>query len=454
MICQGIRINVFDVIGSAYYDLIQDVAAGGHTYYRLSGGRGSLKSTFAAVTIISQMMRDGDKECLTNAICFRRHKANLRDSVFEQLVWAIDKLEASDYWKQSLSPLKLTYIPTGQVILFRGADKVKKVKSIKVSKGYIKYLWFEEVDEFEGPEKIRSIRQSVIRGGERFVVFYTYNPPKSQRSWVNDPVQWQRPDTLCHHSTYLEAPREWLGEQFIADAEHLKATKPEAYEHEYLGKVTGTGAEVFANLTARPITDEEIADFVTVRRGLDFGFATDPLAYVAVACDRKKRRIFIFDELYGIRISNRKAHQEIGKKNPDNGPVYADSSEPKSIHELRQYGMRVIPVKKGPDSVDYGIKFLQDLDEIVVDPERCPNAWREFYGYELELDANGNPIPEFPDKNNHAIDAVRYALNQECLKRREENKKPPGDPGRQTPQEKYERMVSSLTGGREPGIKI
>lgn len=454
MTYQKTRISIHEVIGPAYYKLAWDVAAGGHTDYRLSGGRGSLKSTFAAVTIVSHMMEDGEKGCPTNAICFRRHKANLRDSVFEQLLWAIDKLEVSEFWKQSVSPLKLTYLPTGQVILFRGADKVKKVKSIKVSKGYIKYLWFEELDEFEGPEKIRSIRQSVVRGGERFVVFYTYNPPKSQRAWVNDPVQWMRPDTFCHHSTYLEAPREWLGEQFVADAEHLLATKPEAYEHEYLGKVTGTGAEVFTNLTARAITDEEIASFVVIRRGLDFGFAADPLAFIAAAYDRKKRRVYIFDELYGIRISNRKAFLEIKKKNPENGPVYADSAEPKSISELRQYGMRVIPVKKGPDSVDYGIKFLQDLDEIIIDPERCPNAWREFYGYELEFDAGGNLIPEFPDKNNHTIDAVRYALNQECLKWREEKKKLPRDPDKPSPEEKYRRMVESITGGEEPGIMI
>lgn len=145
------------------------------------------------------------------------------------------------------------------MILFRGADKVKKAKSIKVSKGYIKYLWFEELDEFENPEKIRSVQQSVVRGGEAFVVFYSYNPPRFAAQLGQQPGKLQRPDLLEHHSTYLTVPRAWLGEQFIMDAEHLRDTNPAAYEHEYLGKVTGSGAEVFDNLQSRRITDEEIS---------------------------------------------------------------------------------------------------------------------------------------------------------------------------------------------------
>lgn len=180
------------------------------------------------------MMRDAQNGKLTNAVAFRRYGINLHDSVYEQLLWAIDKLGVSHLWKETTSPLRLTYRPTGQQILFRGADKVKKSKSIKVAKGYIKYLWFEELDEFEGPEKIRSIQQSVIRGGEQFIVFYTYNPPKSQRNWVNDPVEFSMPGMLNHHSTYLTVPKDWLGEEFIVEAEHLKEVKPESYKHEYL----------------------------------------------------------------------------------------------------------------------------------------------------------------------------------------------------------------------------
>lgn len=414
MTSQKTTVKLTDIIAPAFYSLHWDVIGGRHTYYKLDGGRGSAKSSFCGSEVILGIMEDAQEGKHTSAVIFRRYGVNLHDSVYEQLLWAIDKLEVSHLWRQTISPLRLTYMPTGQVILFRGADKVKKSKSIKVSKGYIKYLWFEELDEFEGPEKIRSIQQSVVRGGEQFTVFYSYNPPKSQRSWVNDPVQWDRPDTINHHSDYLSVPRSWLGEQFIADAEHLKATKPEAYEHEYLGKVTGTGAEVFLNLTRRKITDEEIRNFDRIRRGLDWGYASDPFHYTVCHYDKTRKRLYIFYELHQARLSNRRAAELVKAENTANREIVADSAEPKSIAEMYEYGLRVIGARKGPDSVHYGVKWLsEELEEIIIDPERCPNTWREFYGYELEYDSNGNLKADYPDKDNHSIDAVRYALQDD-----------------------------------------
>ena len=417
MISQKTQVKLTDIIASSFYSLHWDIVDGRHTYYKLAGGRGSTKSSFISVEIILGMMEDAQYGRHTNTVAFRRYKDNLHDSVYEQFVWAIDKLNVGHLWKQTISPLRLTYIPTGQVILFRGADKVKKSKSIKVAKGYIKYLWFEELDEFEGPEKIRSIQQSVVRGGEKFTVFYSYNPPKSQRSWVNDPVQWDRPDTISHHSTYLTVPREWLGEQFITDAEHLKTTKPDAYEHEYLGKVTGTGAEVFRNLTNRKITNDEIKAFERIRRGIDWGYASDPFHYGVCHYDKTRKRLYIFYEIHLVRLNNRKAALMVKEENTNNQEVVADSAEPKSISDFREYGVKIKPAKKGPDSVDYGVKWLSDeLEEIIIDAERCPNTWREFYGYELERDANGNLKAEYPDKDNHSIDAARYALEDDMKK--------------------------------------
>lgn len=407
-------VRLSDVIAPAFYSVHQDILNGGHTYYKLDGGRGSTKSSFVSFEIILGMMRDAAAGKITNAVVFRRYKENLHDSVYEQLLWAIDKLGVAGQWKDTVSPLRLTYIPTGQTILFRGADKVKKSKSIKISKGYIKYLWFEELDEFEGSEKIRSIQQSVVRGGEKFTVFYTYNPPKSQRNWVNDPVEFSMPDMLQHHSDYRSVPAAWLGEQFIADAEHLKSVKPEAYRHEYLGEITGTGAEVFTNLTHRTITDEEISHFDHIRRGLDWGYASDPFAYVACNYDKTRRRLYIFDEIYQVRLSNAASARLVQQHNPLNQEVIADSAEPKSIADYRAAGIHIRGARKGPDSVDYGIKWLaEELEAIIIDPDRCPNTWREFYGYELERDANGNFKAGYPDKNNHTIDAVRYALEDE-----------------------------------------
>jgi PBSX family phage terminase large subunit len=403
------KVKLSELIAPSFYEIHNDIKHNRYTHYWLKGGRGSTKSSFVSLEIILGIMKDPN----ANAVALRKVKETIKDSVFEQLVWAIEKLKVAEYWDIKHNPMELTYIPTGQKILFRGADKPRKIKSIKVSRGYVKYIWYEEVDEFNGMEEIRIINQSLMRGGEQFVVFYTYNPPNRVNAWVNEEILIERPDRKVHHSTYLTVPREWLGEQFFIEAEHLKKVNEKAYRHEYLGEVTGTGGEVFTNVTARQIDNEEIKAFDRIRRGLDFGYAVDPAAYVVCHFDKTRRRLYIFHEIFQVGLSNRKLAELIKKENKSNKLVVADSAEPKSIAELRGYGINIRGAKKGPDSVDYGIKFLQDLEEIIIDPERCPNTLREFVNYELEKDKDGNFKAEFPDKNNHTIDAVRYALEDD-----------------------------------------
>jgi len=403
------EVRLKNIIAPSFYEIHNDIKNNRYTHYWLKGGRGSTKSSFAAIEIILGLMKDAN----SNAVALRKVKETLKDSVFEQLIWAIEKLKVSEYWDVKHNPMELTYIPTGQKILFRGADKPRKIKSIKVSKGYVKYIWYEEVDEFNGMEEIRMINQSLMRGGQQFVVFYTYNPPNSIRNWVNEEVLQQRTDRKIHHSTYLTVPREWLGEQFFIEAEHLKKVNEKAYRHEYLGEVTGTGGEIFANVTARRITDEEIKTFDRIKRGLDFGYAVDPVHYSVSHYDKTRRRLYIFYEIHQVAMSNRKLAELIKQENTGNKTIIADCAEPKSIAELKSYGINIRGARKGPDSVEYGIKFLQDLEEIIIDPERCPNTLREFLNYELEKDSNGNFKAEYPDKNNHSIDSVRYALEDE-----------------------------------------
>jgi PBSX family phage terminase large subunit len=433
------RIKLTSIIAESFYGIHKDIKAGLHTHYWLNGGRGSTKSSFVSIEIIKGIMEDAE----ANGVALRKVKDTLKDSVYEQLCWAIEVLGVTEYWDIPESKLVLTYRPTGQQIKFRGADKPKKIKSIKFRHGYCKYIWYEELDEFSGMEEIRMINQSLMRGGSKYIVFYSYNPPKSANNWVNAEVKLTREDRLTHHSTYLTVPREWLGEQFFIEANHLKETKPESYKHEYLGEVTGTGGEVFANVTCRKITDDEIKSFETIRRGMDFGYAVDPFSYLTMDYDRKHKRLYIFYELYKVGLSNRLAYDEIKLENKRNEQVIADSAEPKSINELRQYGLRIIAAKKGPDSIDYGIKFLQSLEEIIIDDTRCPETAREFLSYELEKDANGNFKAGYPDKNNHSIDAVRYGLNFECMRFREESKRK-----KEETEDKHRKMVKSMTGGR------
>lgn len=400
-------ISLKQLIAPSFYEIHNDLKQFRHTHYWLKGGRGSTKSSFISLEVILGMMKDTQ----ANAVVLRKVGQTLQGSVYEQLQWAVSVLGVEGYWVSKLSPLEMKYVADGREnkIVFRGADKPKKIKSTKFRKGYCKYIWYEEVDEFGGMEEIRTINQSLLRGGSDFVVFYSYNPPQSQSNWVNEEVLQKRNDRLVHHSTYLTVPPEWLGQQFLIEAEHLKNVKPMAYQHEYMGEVTGTGGEVFTNLTLREITDSEISHFDHIARGIDWGYAADPFHYTVNHYDKTRRRLYIYYEIQMLKLSNRKAAELVKAENKRNKLIVCDSAEPKSIAEMLAYNLKVLGAKKGADSVEYGIKWLQDLEEIVIDPKRCPNTAREFLEYELEKDANGNFKGHFPDKNNHSIDAVRYS---------------------------------------------
>lgn len=414
------RVKLSDLIAPSFYDLHWDIKDHKHTHYKLYGGRGSTKSSFISEEIIKGMMEDPE----ANAIAMRKVGRFLEESVFEQLLWAIEKFRVTDLWKIRYSPLGLTYKPFGNRIIFRGADDPQKIKSVKLKTGYFKFIWFEERAEFDGPEEERTILQSLMRGGTDYVVFYSWNPPKSINNWCNQDVMDEREDTCCHHSDYRAVPPEWLGEQFFIEAEHLQRTKPKAYEHEYLGIATGTGGQVFENITVRKITDEEIARFDRIKQGLDFGYGADPLAYLKMHYDKTRKRLFLFGEIYAVKMGNTKLARELKKFNPLNRMITADSEEPRAIAALQELGIRITGAKKGPGSVDFGMEFLSDeIEEIIIDPERCPNAKREFTGYELEQDKNGNFKGGYPDKDNHTIDATRYGLEDVMSSRKAKVKK-------------------------------
>ncbi len=409
--------NPYNVIAPHFYDLLDDVLANKHTHYWLKGGRGSTKSSFIGIVIPLLMMIDAQNGIHSNAVALRKVGDTLADSVYAQILWGIEMLGVSAYWQSKVSPLKLIYIPTGQEIRFRSAnnkDDHRKIKSTKFKKGFCKYVWYEELDEFFGMEEIRSINQSLLRGGSGYEVFYSYNPPKMLSNWVNNEVITVRTDRLVHSSTYLDVPVEWLGEEFIVEAETLKKNNELAYRNEYLGEATGTGGAVFTNITLRTITDEEIKHFDNISDGIDFGYAVDPACYGQNYLDKTRKRLFIFNEIYKVNLSNRKLWEEIIRVKKGSSYIIADSAEPKSIDEINSYGsLRVLGAKKGPDSVEYGIKWLQDLYEIIIDPERCPNTAREFSGYEYEKDKYGNFISKFPDMNNHTIDLTRYSREKD-----------------------------------------
>lgn len=407
----ALTVSLRDVIAPSFHEVHRALKApNAPSSVWLNGGRGSTKSTFVSVEVILGMMQDPT----ANAVVLRKVADTLRDSVYEQYIWAIEKLGVGHLWRTSLAPLRLTYRPTGQRILFKGADDPRKIKSIKFSRGVLGFTHFEELAEFDSMEAVRTILQSLVRGTDAPTVFFTYNPPASANSWVNTEAvqQSHREGVLVHSSDYRSVPPAWIGPIFIAEAEHLAKVNPRKYRHEYLGEATGTGAEVFANINPRRVSDKQIAMFDKTHHGLDFGFAADPTAYVGCYYNPSKQRLVIYDELYQVKLPTDKLAAELKKRNTGKEPIVADSAEPRTIHDLRGLGLPLLGAKKGPGSVDHGVKWLADLAEIIIDPVRCPNTLREFTGYELPRDKHGNLQGLYPDKDNHSIDAARYATEK------------------------------------------
>ena len=387
--------------------VLGDVLVHGHTHYDLPGGRGSMKSSFVSLTVVYLLLLERN----AHALVLRKVANTMRDSVYAQYLWALEQLGVQQFFDCRLSPMELVFRPTGQKILFRGTDDPMKIKSIKVPFGSITVTHFEEKDQFAGRAEIRTILQSTMRGGDRFWNFESYNPPLSRDNWANLDTAAERPDRLCHHSTYLEAPKEWLGEQFVAEAESLKLSDERAYQHEYLGLAVGTGGNVFENLELREIRDDEMRGFDRIYMGVDWGFAPDPFAFIRLHYDPARETIYLLDELCVLRQTNTLTAEELLRRGYQDGVITCDSAEPKSVADYRSFGLNARAAVKGPGSVEYGMKWLQGR-KIVIDRRRTPEALREFSRYEFERDREGNFISGYPDKDNHLIDAVRYALER------------------------------------------
>lgn len=397
------------LIAPAFYDIHRNIKNGDFTHYWLKGGRASTKSSFISLEVALDIIKDKN----ANAAILRKFGTSIDKSVYNQMVWALDKLQISEFFRFYKSPPRIEFIPTGQEILFIGLDDPQKIKSIKPKNGYFKDIWFEEITEFDGVEEIRNALQSLMRGGNKFNVFYSFNPPAEPNNWANKEANKQNDNKILHHSTYLDVPKEWLGEAFLIEAELLKNENPLVYAHEYMGEAVGLGLSVFNNIKIQKIEKLEINKFDNIIEGIDWGFSVDPFVFIKAHYSAKYRTLYIFDEIYKIGISNEDAINLVENKHCAYSEIIADSAEPKSIYDFDNAGLPIRAAKKGAGSVQYGIKRLQGLRQIIIDPVRCPNAAREFQEYSYIKNKDGTTKSAYPDKNNHTIDAVRYALEDE-----------------------------------------
>lgn len=378
------------------------------------GGRGSGKSSDIAHIIVQLIMRYP-----VNAVGIRKIDNTIELSVFAQIKWAIAEQKVSHLFKFKESPMRITYKPRGNYIAFRGALDPERIKSLKDANFPFAIGWIEELADFKTEDEVTTITNSLLRGeladGLFYKFFYSYNPPKRKQSWVNKKYEsaFVAKNTMVHHSTYLDNP--YISKQFIEEAEATKKRNERKYRHEYMGEAIGSGVIPFDNLRIEPIPDNLLQTFDNIRQGLDYGYATDPLAFVRWHYDKKKNGIYAMDEHYDVKVSNREIANWIKKQGYDREDIIDDSAEPKSNNEIKkEHGVRRIRgAKKGPDSVEYGEEWLDDLDFIWIDPERTPNIAREFENIDYQTDKDGNPKARLEDKDNHTIDATRYAFDDD-----------------------------------------
>lgn len=406
------QIKLSDLVTPHFYSLWRASNSRKYLNHVCKGGRSSGKSAHIAMKLIKDMM-----QYPVTALCVRKVGNTLAESVFEQLKEAIEMLGVGQYWHVVKSPLQLVYIPRGNKIIFRGADDPAKIKSIKMSKYPLAFLWIEELAEFKTEDEVSTIVNSVLRAelpdGLFYAFYYSYNPPKRKASWVNKKydTQFIPGNTFVHHSTYLDNPH--ISQAFIDEAEDVKEKRPQKYEWEYLGKAIGSGVVPFDNLTFRRIEDDEVRRFDNIRQGIDWGYGVDPMSFGRWHYDKTRRRLYAIDELYGVKMSNREVAEWIKSKGYQSDMTIADSAEPKSIDEMKTYGIRIKGAVKGPGSVEYGEKWLDDLEEIIIDPTRTPNTAREFENIDYQTDKDGNPKAKLEDRDNHTIDQCRYALEND-----------------------------------------
>jgi phage terminase large subunit len=406
------EIRTDEFVLESFWDYWVACDSSDYTHFVCKGGRNSAKST-----TISQRLNIDIMEKEINVLVVRKVEKDIYNTVYQQLKKTIALMGLQDEFVYFKSPMRIIYKARGNGFIFRGADNPGSFKSITSSEFPITQIWFEEVDQFKLEDDLQMIIDSILRErlpeGLRYKFFYSYNPPKRKQHWLNKKYETQfiPKHTYVHHSYYYD--NNYLSEQTIEEIEEAKRNNIRKYEWMYLGKPIGGGIVPFENLTFRKIEDEEIKSFDNIRQGLDWGYSVDPLAFIRWHYDKTRRKIYAMDEIYGVKMSNREAGQRIIEKKYHLTRTTADSAEPKSINELKEMGIMISGAEKGQGSVEYGEKWLDDLEEIIIDPNRTPNTAREFEMIDYQVDKDGNLKAKLEDKNNHSIDATRYGLERD-----------------------------------------
>jgi phage terminase large subunit len=419
------------MVKKKFIDLPKMVGKGYATFWHfkgriraVKGSRRSKKSKTTALWFIYHMM----KHAKANTLVVRKTYRTLKDSCFTELKWAIKQLSVEHLWQVKESPLEMTYIPTGQKIYFRGLDDPLKITSIAVEVGVLSWMWIEEAYEITSEDDFDTLAESMLGDCPEELwkqITLTFNP-WSDKTWIKKRFfDVEDPNVLAITTNYK--CNEWLSPADRKVFEDMKVKNPRRYrvagEGDW-GVVDGLVYENWKEQSFTLISKKEYNETPEDKRpqnpvfsdgldsafGLDFGYTNDPTALFCGFLSLSEKKLFVWDELYQKGLSNKAIYSEINQMGYIKERITGDSAEPKSIDELKGLGVRITGAKKGKDSVNNGIQWIQDL-EIIIHP-RCVNFLLEISTYQWKKDKFDKKLNEPEDDNNHLMDAMRYALEK------------------------------------------
>lgn len=438
-----VNIELNDLVCDCFVDVVGNIINCEVDRAILKGGRSTTKSQVTSESIVVGCM--AYKESAVAAV---KYANKIEERLVNTFRESIRYLGVEQFWKLRKSPFEYVLLDdngkeTDVSIKFTGCDNPDNLKSFKPRRGSFRYVWFEELTNFPSIKEVNSLIQTFARGKGKHVVIMTYNPPMQTSNWVNKeyntptgiilghdsnscytefefevtPGVKEKIRQVVHHSTYIDVIEsghsDWLGLTFIGDAKKTEIENNKYYRWAYLGEVVGTDANVFTNIREWD-GDTSKLDIREVFRGFDWGYGgPDPCAYVEWYYDRKNKYIYALNEFSKPKMEVDDIAFEIRLLNKHNFPIFADSASPILNNQLRNKGLNVTDVKKGPDSIRAGIKWLQDLNGIYICKYRTPEIHREFTGYEYIVDKEDKVTSKLKDSDNHTVDSTRYGFSLE-----------------------------------------
>ena len=402
------NISIRECIGSGYNDFWNTKKR----YRVCKGSRGSKKSKTTAINMITRIVQYPE----SNGLCVRRYGNTMRDSVFSDLKWAIHKLQLDDYFDWTVSPMEITYRPTGQKILFRGLDDGLKITSISVDKGILCWVWIEEAYEISNEDDFNKLDMSIrgqVPDGYFKQITLTFNP-WSANSWLKARF-FDNPDENTFTKTTTWKCNEWLDDADRSIFLNMQVNNPRRYHIEGDGEWGIAEGLIYEKVIVDDYDIEEVrrTPGIIACFGLDFGY-TDPNAFTCCAVDNTNMVIYVFDEWYRTGVTNKIIADAIKEKGYGGQRIICDSAEPKSIAELQEEGINAEASRKGKDSVNHGIQLIQNYT-IMVHQRNCPEFQKEISNYCWGKDKDGKPTDKPDHEFSHGMDSLRYAVTNALL---------------------------------------